>query len=196
MRGAPSSVLAREINKKLLATADNGWGIYMYPFGARGLHAIRNECNEEVKIVSGPKATFAPGTIVATGSHMGNRAEGEYILSPPPPGRRGGASFAQVFPVPGTFDAVGITSGSPSELTSGVSNQAVTLTGYGFRETPLDSFEAVVWNETTRTYATDSLITIHTVAWVSATSVTCLINVSASAGDGYLVNVRVMRSSS
>lgn len=184
------------LDRKIAKGADNNWGIYLYPFGARGLHAVRNECNEEVKIVAGPKATFAPGTIVAVGSHMGNRAEGEYILSSPPPGRRGGATFGQVFPVPGTFDAVGITSASPATLDAGVSNQAVTLTGYGFRQTPLDDIEAVVWSEASAAYIADSLVTIHTLAWVSATSVTCLIDVSASAPDGYLVNVRVQRSAS
>jgi len=196
-RRNPIKVIAGAMDKRRVREADINLRVYLCPNGP-GEAKVRDLCNDEVKYVSAPSATFAPGSIVMTGaaSSIGyaGAGAGESIISPPPPGRRGGARFNQVFPTAGIFDLVGITAASPASLTAGTSDNAVTLTGYGFKQSPVDTFDAVTWSEATADWASDALITVHDVSWVSATSVSCQIDVSASAPAGYLINLRVRRS--
>ena len=180
--------------RKTLATkrdawADNSFRSYVQPWGARGLHVVVNQCNEEPKIVSGPARTFAPGATVPTGSHAGR--PGEFILTDPPPGRRGAATFGTLFPSPGQFDAFAITSASPPTVAAGSTDASVTLTGIGFRDG--DTVRAVVWDETTGTYTADPLVTADTFTFISSTSATVLIDVSASAPVGYPINLELRR---
>lgn len=183
--------IRRALDKRRTTEADNNYRVYVSPFGARGLHKVRDECNEEEKIVSGPARTFAPGAIVPTGSNTGRVGGGEFILTEPPPGRRGGATFGTLFPSPGSLAVAGITSASPATLEVGSSNNAVTLTGYGFVSG--DSVSAVEWDSATAAWIADTLITVDTVVWVSSTSMTCQIDVSASAPAGHPINLRIVR---
>lgn len=169
--------------------ADNKFRQYVQPWGARGLHVVQNQCNSERKIVSGPARTFAPGAVVPTGSNAGR--PGEFILMEPPPGRRGGAAFGTLFPSPGDFDVLAITSADPSTIAAGSTNTVVTLTGTGFKST--DSVRAVVWDESTAAYIADTLVTADTFTYISSTSATVQIDVSSSAPVGYPINLEIRR---
>lgn len=184
--------LRRGLDRRRVSEADINYRVYVRPNGHRGLHVVRLQCNEEEMVVSGPKKTFAPGSIVPTGSHTGN--PGEFILTDPPPGRRGGSVFSANFPTPTAFDAYGITSANPSTLLPGTTGQVVTLTGYGFRESPGDNFDAVVYNETTKEWEADPYVTVTGSTWTSATEVDITLDVTASAPDEYPVNIRMRRA--
>lgn len=154
------------------------------------MHVVRLLCNEEEIIVSGPKRTFAPGSIVPTGSHTG--FPGEFILSEPPPGRRGHSLFSLDFPAGTSMDTYGISSADPGVLAAG-DDQPVTLLGWGFRESPVDLFDAVIYDEATKSWIADPYVTIHDVVWVSETEVEVEVDVDPDAGDEYQVTVRVRR---
>lgn len=198
-RRTPLKAIAGAMDRRRVREADINLRVYMCPNGP-GEAKVRDLCNDEVKYVSAPGATFAPGSIVMTGaaSSVGyaGAGAGESIISPPPPGRRGGARFIQVYPIAGIFDVVGITGASPSSLDQGTSNNAVTLSGFGFRQTPVDTVDAVVWSESSGDWIADSLITVHDVTWSSSTQLSIQIDVSASAPPGYPINLRVQRSAS
>lgn len=189
-RGVQSQI-KRALDKRRTTEADNNYRVYVAPFGARGLHQVKDECNEEVKIVSGPARTFAPGAIVPTGSNTGRVGGGEFILTEPPPGRRGGATFGTLYPSPSSLDVAAITSASPSTLEIGTSNNAVTLTGYGFVSG--DDVSAVVWDSGTAAWTADPYITVDTEAYVSAVSMTCQIDVASTCPVNHPINLRIVR---
>lgn len=172
--------------------ADNRFQLYLRPNG-RGSAVVRDECNEEEQIVAAPAQTFAPGTSVLVGSNAGQRSAGAAILSPPPPGRSGGGAFAQEYPTPGELDAVAAPEANPAVLAAGVSGQVVIVTGYGFRESPLDIFEAVVWNATARRWDLDPEVTVTGVTWTSSAQVEITFAATAAAA-GRLVNLSVRRA--
>ena len=181
--------IRRTLRDQRDAWADNKFREYVQPWGARGLHVVRNQCNAEEKIVSGPARTFAPGSVVPTGSNAGR--PGEFILMEPPPGRRGGAAFGTLFPQPGDFDALAIISADPSTVAAGATDTVVTLTGTGFTAT--DTVRAVVWDETTAAYIVDPLVTVDSFTYTSATEATVEVDVSSSAPVGYPINVEIRR---
>lgn len=196
-RRSTLKAIAGAMDRRRVREADINLRVYLCPNGP-GEAKVRDLCNNEVKYVTAPSATFAPGSIVLTGaaSSVGyaGAGAGESILSPPPPGRRGGSRFVQNFPTPGIFDVVGIISASPTTVEVGQDDQAVTLNGYGFRQTPLDTFDAVVWDEDAYDWAADPFVTIHDPSWTSATEVGIQVDVTSAAPPGYLINVRVRRS--
>ena len=55
----------------------------------------------------------------------------------------------------------------PNTLPAGSVATSVTFTGYGLNEDPLDTYRAVVYNETTKVWDDDPLITLGEVTWVS-----------------------------
>lgn len=179
--------LRENLDRREIRGADNKYREYIRPLGARGMHIVKIPCNDEQRIVSGPRETFAPGTVLLTGSNRGT--PGEVILNFPPPGHRGGSEFRQLFPTPGVLDVLGLTSANPATLYNGTTDNPVTLTGYGFLASPLDTFSAVVFNSSTGVYDPDPFVTIHDVVWVSATVVTVEIDVAAGAGSGYRINI-------
>lgn len=190
-RRSGAAMLRRNLDKRRESEADNAYRVYVSPFGARGLHKVRDECNEEEKIVSGPARTFAPGAVVPTGSHTGRPGGGEFILTEPPPGRRGGAKFGTLYPSPSSLGVASITSASPATLDIGTSDNAVTLYGFGFASG--DDVQAVVWNATTATWDADPYITVDTEAYVSATEMTCQIDVASTTPINYPINLKVAR---
>lgn len=79
------------LTKRRFKEADVRFRIYVRPFGDRGLHVVKNRINGVEYKVAGPSKTFAPGTIVPTGSYTST--QGEVIISQPPPGRRGASRY-------------------------------------------------------------------------------------------------------
>ena len=81
----------RELNERRRTEADIKYRHYVRPYGNRGLHVVKSAIDGKEYIVSGPGRTFAPGTVVPTGSNTGT--QGEFIVTDPPPGRRGAGRY-------------------------------------------------------------------------------------------------------
>ena len=170
--------------------------LYVQPLGQRGLHLVHPIHGDDGEtIIVGTamgEMTFKPGSVVIVGSNSGKA--GKVILGLPPPGRRGASQWGVFSPADGEVDAVGIISADPATVTAGESDVVVTLTGYGFRETPVDTFTAVVYDEDTRTWTADPLVTIHDATFATTTEVTIQVDVSASAPNNKKIHVLPTRS--
>lgn len=180
--------LSNSLDTRRDAESDVQPRIYLRPVGRSGFHVVRRECNEEEVIVSGSR-TFAPGTQVQTGRFSGR--PGEAIITEPPPGRRGASAFP-ITPVRREIDALGITSALPSTVPAG-STTTVRLSGFGFRESPIDAFRAVRFNPTLAEWASDPLAVVDSTTWISSTEVDIELTVDASAADGYFISIEVER---
>ena len=123
------------------------------------------------------RATYRPGATVPLIQESG--LPGLTIAGLPPPGRRGAAAFQLAHPSPSSVDVYGIISATPDVLEVGVDDQAVTVTGYGFNEDPVDTFRPVVFDVATGGWADDPDATVHDVVWVSASTVTMEVDVAA-----------------
>lgn len=189
---APLRQITRSLDLRARSEADIAAVRYVQPLGDAGLHVVKLPCNEAERVVSGPAETFAPGSQVLAASVSGR--PGQTIVSPAPPGRRGGASFATAFPIAADVDVYGIRSADPNVLARGTTDTLVTLSGYGFRASPVDLFSAVVWSESARAYVADPFLTLHDAAWISSTRVTVLADLDAAAPIGYRMSVLVLRA--
>lgn len=187
-RGSPFRLIRDELNRRHIAEADNNWRLYKQPLGRR-LAIVKRECNDEEIVVTSPGYTFSPGSVVATGSHTG--IGGEFILSPPPPGRLGGGVYPQVAPVPGVFLAAQILSADPDEIEPGETLLAVDLVAVGLLET--DELAAVVWSESEGVYVADPYVTLANFSYISATAATVDVTASESAPVGHLLRFEVVR---
>ncbi len=87
------SMLSRSLNERRAWESDIKYRLYVKPLGRRGLHVVKSSIDGQEFIVSGPGRTFRPGTVVPTGSNTGT--QGEFIVSDPPPGRRGAGRVSQ-----------------------------------------------------------------------------------------------------
>jgi hypothetical protein len=87
------TMLSRSLDERRAWESDIKYRLYVRPHGNRGLHVVKNGVDGVEYIVSGPGRTFRPGTVVPTGSNTGT--QGEFIVSDPPPGRRGAGRFGQ-----------------------------------------------------------------------------------------------------
>lgn len=87
----PRENIRRELDKRRSSEADINYRHYVRPHGSRGIHVVKASVDGREYFVSGPGRTFQPGTVVPTGSNTGN--QGEFIVTDPPPGRRGAGNF-------------------------------------------------------------------------------------------------------
>lgn len=188
-RRTVAGVVRRSLDRRRDAESDVQPRTYLRPVGRTGLHVVRLECNEEEIVVSGARA-FKPGTTVQTGRYSGR--PGEVILTEPPPGRRGASAFPRDV-VRREIDAFGIVSADPDELEAGATT-AVTLTGFGFRQSPVDTFRAVVFDLSAAAWIADPLVTVDSAVWTDAETVEVSLTVDASAPEGYQVALEVERS--
>lgn len=156
---------------------------YVGPEGARGLHVVRRGCSDQQLLAAGG-ATRAPGASVPV-AREGAR-QGLTILSETPPGRRG-ASRQPPEEFVRELDLLKVVSAAPP-VYAGLDDQAVTLTGVGFRADPVDTFEAVVLSE--GEWIPDPGATIHDAAWVSETEVSVLVDVAAGHGPRISIDPR------
>lgn len=188
-RRTPVGVIRRSLDRRRDAESDVQPRVYLRPLGRSGLHVVRLECNDEELVVAGSRS-FAPGANVQTGRYSGRA--GETIITEPPPGRRGASAFPRDV-VRRDLDVVRIVSATPAEVESGATT-SVTLTGLGFRESPLDAFRAVRFDEAMATWTDDPLVTLGSPTWTDAETVVLDVTVDASAPEGYLVSLDVERS--
>ena len=82
----------RNLDERRRSEADIKYRHYVRPYGNRGLHIVKSSVDGREFTVSGPGRTFQPGTVVPTGSNTGT--QGEFIVTDPPPGRRGAGNYA------------------------------------------------------------------------------------------------------
>lgn len=193
-----------ELWRYLLRTSAGGGGAtgfetweYVRPRGPLYHEVKVPGCGGETAII--PSAAggvaFAPGQSISVGVN----GHGAVILGRPPSGLVGVGGFATDDIDAGAFDEIEIESVSPATLTVGVNDQAITITGRNFRQTPLDSITAAVYdgNEASSTfgqYTADPYVTLHGLAWVSSSEATALANVTASAPNGYIYGLRGVRA--
>lgn len=162
---------------------------YVSPEGRIGIHRTTPGRGSTVAYVAGNERTFAPGTHVPVARRQGSQ-EGT-IIGQPPVGRQGtGRTPPETREA--ELDDVGITAMDPEEVPAGEAT-AVTLTGFGLRESPVDTLECVVAGDD-GAESLDPLLSLGTIAWVSATEVTTTITVDASAPVGYPVSIRARRA--
>jgi hypothetical protein len=163
--------------------------VYVGPTGAPGGHYVRRIGSTEDVVVAGPDKTFAPGTrlLVARNSGRG----GWVILNEPPPGLGGASAFA-VVRSDGEVDVVGIHEADPQTLEVGAT-ETFTLTGYGFRDDPADTFRAVR-DDGAGGWETDPLVTLGEPTVVSETEVEIDVTLSASAPTGHRISIDPTRS--
>lgn len=188
-RGSAFRQIREALDRRRVAEADNNFRLYKRPLGRRGLAIVRRECNDEEIVVSGPPVTWAPGSVVATGSHTG--IGGEFILSSPPPGRLGGGIFPQLAPTPGVFATASLLAADPAEINPGETNAATVLTGFGLLAT--DDLACVVWSESAGLWVADPYVTLANVTWVSETEMTVDVTADASAPIGHLLRFEIVR---
>lgn len=165
---------------------------YACPEGTKYHRITLPNCDDELLVTStAGRITYAPGSRVVVASHQGGRQK--VILGSPPPGQVGVTNFP-VISRTDLINALAITSADPSVLSQGFVDELITLTGTGFRSSPIDTFRAVVYNETTMEYDDDPYVTLHDPVWIDSNTVTILADTDASAPVGYMVSVEVERS--
>jgi hypothetical protein len=117
--------------------------------------------------------TFRPGSIVPLLSESG--APGLTIAGRPAPGRKGAADFPLAAPTPGGVTPFGIIRAVPGVLVVGEADQPVTIHGFGLVDG--DTYRPVKWSMADQNFVLDSAVTVHDVAYVSATEVTMELDV-------------------
>lgn len=163
---------------------------YVRPIGRSGFHLVRHECNDELVTVSGSRA-FAPSTQVQTARFSGR--PGEAIITEPVPDRAGISAFP-VNRVIRELDILRILSADPSVVEPGFVG-TVTLTGIGFRESPIDTFTAVAFNPATGLYdLLDPLAEVASPVWISSEIAEISLSVLSSAPKGYTISIDPRRS--
>ena len=160
-----------------------------------GFWEVHGPYSEETRIVAPGQGrqSYRPGEVVLTGM-MGTQNDARSIISHAPAGRQGAAEWS--FPVSkgAARDTYGIVRADPDELEAGTVAEVVTLYGFGFLESPVDTFEAVVYDADAAAWVTDPLVTIGAATWVKFTEVQVPITVSFSAPAGYAISIEVTRS--
>lgn len=163
-----------------------------------GLWLVHGAFSTQPRVVASGRGgrSFRPGCAVLTGM-QGTANERRSIISDPPPGFLGTASFTFPSALGVARDTYGIVRADPSTLEAGVVAEVVTLYGFGFRETPVDTFRAVVFNTITGAWDSDPLVTIGAATWIptnGGTRVTVPITVDFTAPEGYSIAIEVTRS--
>lgn len=156
---------------------------YVRPVG-RLMHRVRIPgCGEpryaDIPSAAG-EASFPPGSMVS----IGTLRSGSVVLGRPPGGLLGVSGFALDQLIGGAFDDIGVTAVT-GEINPGESDVELTILGYGFRESPLDVFEAAIYDgeeysDTFNTYSSDPYVTLHDPTWVSQYEVTILADAASN----------------
>lgn len=197
MERKPKRGTAREqLDRRRFRESDIRPAVIKRPGPGYGSWVVHDTHTQDERIVSAGSITAShrPGAIVTVGSEEAGRGS-QVILSSAPQRQRGTAEFSFPPLTGAEKDALGVVSADPETLAAGVVESVVTLTGYGFREDPLDTFRAVrPFNATTKTYDTDPLITLGDPVWVSVTEVTIPVSVDSTAPAGYEIRFEVERS--
>lgn len=167
---------------------------YVRPFGEL-YHYVEHpkQPGRQVLVASTFPGTFTPGQNVQVGVDQ----HGEVIQGHPPQGARN-ASQTPTKTRSGELDLLSVTGGTPFEVTRG-STTAVTLEGFGFRESPVDTFEPRVYDPTDEDADADGFaptdeVTFGSITWVSATQVSMVVTVDSTLPDGTPVFVYYARS--
>lgn len=195
-RKPPSGTVREQLDKRQKREADLRPAHVVRPgpgFGSYVVHDTHDPSRERIVSAGALGRSFRPGEVVMVGSNTG--LGGEVIVSAAPHGKRGAAQFAFGSVTGVERDTVGITKADPNTLPAGAIATPVTFTGFGFRETPLDTFRAVrPYDAATQTYPTDPLITLGTPTWTSVTEVEIPVTVSGTAPAGYEIRLEVTRT--
>jgi len=133
------------------------------------------------------QAAFVPNQRVV----VARTRTGATIIGHPPPGELA-ISERPTAQRTDTHDAIMIERIDPVELPAGATT-SVTVYGLGFASSPVDVFEAVVFNEATLTDDADTFVTAGVAVYVSATSVTLPLTVTSSAPIGHSISLKVTR---
>lgn len=170
---------------------------YVKPHGPLYHEVKLPGCDGETALIpsAAGAVAFAPGQIVSVAVSR----QGAVILGRPPGGLLGASGFAVDDVDGGAFDELTIRSVSPATITAGVTDQLLTVSGLGFRETPVDVLFAAYFDDdeassTFGQYLPDPYVTLHDLTWVSRNQVTILADAAAGTPDNYAFGVRGERA--
>ena len=192
MSNAAFTSIGGELRRRRESEADVRFARYIKPRGA-GLHEVRAPGQVATQIVGSIArgVTFKPGAMVPVASNSAH--PGEEILGRPGPGRGGQSGF----PFGGqkeSADDIGIRALDPLEHLAGTVNNPVTIRGYGFSSSPLTVLAPVAYNPATQGFETDSLVTVHSLAFVDSETLTALVDVSIDAEDEHPISIDPRRN--
>lgn len=177
------------LDRRRLNESDAQPRVIVRPGPTEGTQVVKRECNDQEFVVSSPPGrTWAPGSVVFTARYSGD--QGESIIAEPPPGRRGASLVAVDIGRP-DFDTLRIIEADPAEIPAN-STTAVTLTGIGFSESPLDILTPVQ-PDGGDGWAEDGNVTLSNVVWVDSETLT----LDVTLGDvpaGYRISIDPVRA--
>lgn len=166
---------------------------YVGPAG-RGLHIVADRATGQEILVSSAAGSrsFRPGASVPVGSESG--APGKTILGLPPVDRIGTHETGTPTRSVQILGEPNIIAADPEQVPSGATT-AVTLTGVLLTEgiEAAGKLRAVILEEDTEDVIPDPLVTVASVVWVDAETVTCDLVVSVQAPEGYTIRFQVRR---
>jgi len=181
-------VLFDAIRKFSERQADIDTAAVVEPYGVKGLTRMQRPGGELVTVASGPGVTWAPGTQLPVGSHLGGPQK--VILQNPAPGRRG----SSLRPPLRTFE-ISATGPAVHRLTPGLyqvalSDQPGTAIGVCFGA----QHELVVTlhNSATGLAELDERFTLHSQEVISSTEITYLLDVDPSAPERTTFDIAVL----
>ena len=176
--------ILRYLDGRIDQRADIRSARYEGPVGSSGLARMRYPGGDVSFLARGPRRTWAPGTLLPTGSHLGGPHR--VILQDAAPGQIGASSRslvrypAQDATAPIVFDLI------PSRYESGGLDQPGSARGIGFQPGHrLVVTRHVVQPDETADDIQDERFHLHTQDVVSSTEITFLLDVDPEVPEGY-----------
>lgn len=176
-RRTAAGMVSQSLDRRRDGESDVQPRVYRQSAGP-GLASVSPECSPDLRIVVAASRTFAPGSTVQTGRNSGR--PGEAIITEPVPGHRGASAFPRDV-VRRELDVVRIVSADPEVVVDGATTE-VTLTGIGFRESPVDSFRAVRGIAVDGSWSDDPDVTAGAATWIDSETVTLPVTVASGIG--------------
>lgn len=188
---SPARQLVDGLDRRRDRESDILFATYIRPRG-RGQHVVRLPGSTAERIVgtSLGRTSFKPGAAVPLGRMSGEATQ--FVIGQPPPGRAGASGFPLNAPQPGRIDSTRILAADPDLLDIGVSDQLVTLAGFGFATD--DVLRAMVYDLDAQDWIADPYAMLHDYTFVNQNEATVEVDIAAGAPAGYRYTVRTFRA--
>lgn len=181
-------MLFEAIKKYTERRADIDTATVVNPYGIRGLTKMQAPGGELVMVASGPGITWAPGTQLPVGSHLGG--PNKVILQNPAPGRRGASARPPLRSYETNITGPAVHRLVPGVYQVGQANQPGTAQGVGF--SPHHLLVITFHHPATGLPVVDERFTLHTQERISSREITFLLDASPEAPAGTVFDVAVI----